>query len=286
MELKLPMELKLFNKKSKKPGTLILESIDFFQKPTFLDYLRGGLELNLSIAIDFTASNGSPKSPNSLHFMDPFKPNQYQTVIDSVSRILLNYDSDKQIPSFGFGGKPSYPTFSTAGVNHCFPLSGDFKNVNSFGLEHLMELYKYALQHVQLSGPTLFMPILQEAFKIANTSKMEGSRCYQILLILTDGEIHDMENTVDLIVRSCHLPISIIIVGVGDADFGKMVRLDGDQGLYNSKNQKAQRDIVQFVPFRQVNMNSELLAKELLEELPQQVVEYMVKLGIFRKSRK
>ncbi len=29
-----------------------------------------------------------------------------------------------------------------------------------------------------------------------------------------------------------------------------MVRLDGDNGLYNSQGKKAVRDIVQFVPFR------------------------------------
>jgi hypothetical protein len=59
-----------------------------------------------------------------------------------------------------------------------------------------------------------------------------------------------MEQTVDLIVNDCNLPLSIIIVGVGNAEFTNMVRLDGDNGLYNSQGKKAARDIVQFVPFR------------------------------------
>jgi hypothetical protein len=37
------------------------------------------------IAIDFTGSNGNPTSPNSLHFMDPVKPNQYQTAILAIA---------------------------------------------------------------------------------------------------------------------------------------------------------------------------------------------------------
>lgn len=61
-----------------------------------------------------------------------------------------------------------------------------------------------------------------------------------------------MDATIDLIVDNVDVPISIIIVGVGNADFGNMVRLDGDNGLYNSKGQKAMRDIVQFVPFRNI----------------------------------
>ena len=59
-----------------------------------------------------------------------------------------------------------------------------------------------------------------------------------------------MDKTVDLLVENCNLPLSLIIVGVGNADFTNMVRLDGDSGLYNSKGKKASRDIVQFVPFR------------------------------------
>ena len=73
-----------------------------------------------------------------------------------------------------------------------------------------------------------------------------------------------MDKTVDLLVQNCNLPLSIIIVGVGNADFTNMNTLDGDNGLYNSKGMKASRDIVQFVPFNQVHMNPELLAKELL----------------------
>lgn len=102
---------------------------------------------------------------------------------------------------------------------------------------------------------------MSEAFKLARICKNEGSNIYQILLILTDGEIHDMDATIDLIVANTDVPISIIIVGVGSADFGNMVRLDGDNGLFDSKGQKAMRDIVQFVPFRNIGESSTLLAQ-------------------------
>lgn len=89
-----------------------------------------------------------------------------------------------------------------------------------------------------------------------------------------------MDRTVDLIVGNSNLPLSIIIVGVGNASFNNMNILDGDNGLYDSKGRMANRDIVQFVPFNQVTGNSDLLAKELLAELPGQVVQYMSVMGI------
>lgn len=48
---------------------------------------------------------------------------------------------------------------------------------------------------------------------------------YQVLLLITDGVVGDMQNTVDKIVEGSGLPLSIVIVGVGTADFGPMVRV-------------------------------------------------------------
>lgn len=47
--------------------------------------------------------------------------------IKAVSDILLNYDSDKRIPSYGFGAKTPFQGY-LGGVSHCFPLSGDPSN--------------------------------------------------------------------------------------------------------------------------------------------------------------
>ncbi len=68
---------------------------------------------------------------------------------------------------------------------------------------------------------------------------------YHILLILTDGMIHDMPETTDLIVECANYPLSIIIVGIGNADFSNMEKLDGDEvRLRNQKGEPAVRDIV------------------------------------------
>ena len=74
---------------------------------------------------------------------------------------------------------------------------------------------------------------------------------YFVLLIITDGEITDMDQTRQAIVDSSRLPMSIIIVGVGKAEFKAMEVLDGDKGMLKSlSGVAAARDIVQFVPFR------------------------------------
>ena len=61
-----------------------------------------------------------------------------------------------------------------------------------------------------------------------------------------------MPATRDAIVQASCLPLSIIIVGIGGADFQAMEELDGDEegtGRLTSKGRAAQRDIVQVGEF-------------------------------------
>lgn len=111
-----------------------------------------------------------------------------------------------------------------------------------------------------------------------------------MLLIITDGIITDMEATKYAIVNSCELPMSIIIVGVGNEDFSAMEELDGDDKKLRAGNKVASRDIVQFVELRRFlgpnNVwSKELLAKEVLAEIPQQFVGWMKARGIFPKPQ-
>jgi len=66
-----------------------------------------------------------------------------------------------------------------------------------------------------------------------------------------------MNNTINSIIKAAYLPISVIIVGIGNADFSKMVVLDGDDGLWNNQGQKAKRDLVQFVPYNKFKHDPE-----------------------------
>lgn len=271
-------EFSLEHPKRKKPGTLKLNAFDVKETPTFFDYIRGGEQLNFIAAVDFTGSNGIPTNPTSLHALKTGGLNQYQQALWSIGEIILNYDYDKMVPMFGFGGKPKFPNFTSDKVLHCFPMTGNPTVAEVPGLQGMMDAYQNSLLHVELSGPTYFAPIISGAEQVAAASQFNN--VYTVLLIITDGEIHDMKETVDKIVECQSLPLSIIIVGVGNEDFVNMKTLDSDGGrLRNSKGIYASRDIVQFVPLREFASNPALLAKEVLAEIPKQLVEYKMMVG-------
>ena len=64
----------------------------------------------------------------------------------------------------------------------------------------------------------------------------QNNQKFNILLIITDGVINDMQATIDQIVRGSRLPMCLIIVGVGGANFDAMDQLDADEvPLYSQK---------------------------------------------------
>ena len=273
-------EFELSNPKKKKAtGSLKINTFQVEDRPQFIDFIRGGEQLSVMVAIDFTGSNGIPTHPSSLHAIRPNDLNEYQKAMYAVSEILLNYDYDRNVPLFGFGGKPRFPTLQSPKTLHCFPCTGNPQQQEVCDLRGIMDTYAYALGHVELSGPTLFNPLIQEAMKVASFNKSSGMPVYSILLILTDGAIHDMNETIESLIQASYLPLSIIIVGVGSSDFGAMETLDGDSGLFNRAGQKAARDIVQFVPFRNFKGNQAVLAQKVLAEVPEQLTAYMSLMG-------
>ncbi|WVZ21416.1 hypothetical protein V8G54_008738 [Vigna mungo] len=245
-----------------------IESVQY----TFLDYLAGGFELNFMVAVDFTASNGNPRLPDSLHYIDPSgRPNAYQRAIVEVGEVLQFYDSDKRFPTWGFGARPI-----DGPVSHCFNLNGSSHYCEVEGIQGIMMAYTSALHNVSLAGPTLFGPVISTAALIASQSVANGGRKYFVLLIITDGVVTDLQETKDAIVKASDLPLSILIVGVGGADFKEMEVLDADKGerLESSYGRVASRDIVQFVPFREVQSGFSVV-QALLAELPTQFLTYV-----------
>ncbi|KAL7152685.1 hypothetical protein ABFS83_04G115100 [Erythranthe nasuta] len=245
---------------------------------TFLDYLAGGYELNFMVAIDFTASNGNSRLPDSLHYIDPSgRPNAYQRAILDVGGVLQFYDYDKKFPAWGFGARPI-----DGPVSHCFNLNGSSNYCEVEGIHGIMTAYTSALHNVSLAGPTLFGHIVTNAAQIASASVARNERKYFVLLIITDGVITDLQETKDAFVMASDLPLSILIVGVGGADFKEMEILDADKGerLESSSGRVASRDIVQFVPFRDVQNGEVSVVQSLLAELPSQFLTYVRARGI------
>jgi Copine/C2 domain len=241
------------------------------QRPHFVDYLTGGLELELTIAIDFTGSNGDPRIPGALHYIHKDgQLNDYEKAITAVGSIIARYDSDQAFSCLGFGAK-----FGGV-IQHCFQIG---KSDKLQGIAGVLVGYRQVFETgLTMSGPTVFAEIIDltaaRARSKQDDAQRKGLQAYQVLLILTDGAVTDIQRTIEALQYAADAPLSIVIVGIGNADFGAMQFLDDFQ------RGSGGRDICQFVEFRRYQHNKSALTQATLEEIPDQLVDYFYNRGI------
>lgn len=136
---------------------LTLQGLKIERRHTFLEYIFGGCDIELSLAIDFTMSNGAIHDPKTLHSSDP-RRNQYLQVMQSVGNVLQYYNSSKMINLYGYGG--AFPA-APQRASHCFALNGNIFNPRVNGIPEAINHYQNALRNVNLYGPTYFSNVLE-----------------------------------------------------------------------------------------------------------------------------
>lgn len=193
--------------------------------------------------------------------------NDYEKAISAIVSILAKYDSDQKFPVVGFGAKYG------GVIQHCFQC-GNSDEVH--GVQGVLEAYRGVFRSgLVMSGPTVFTDVIRVAANRATASlqasQQRGLQTYSILLILTDGAVSDAQATAACLQQVGDSPLSVIIVGVGNADFSAMQFLDDVGG---------KRDLVQFVEFNKHAHNSVALTSETLREVPDQLTGFFQSKGI------
>jgi E3 ubiquitin-protein ligase RGLG len=190
---------------------------------------QAGLESsNLIVGVDFTKSNEwtgkNSFHGRSLHHIGD-TPNPYEHAISIIGSTLSNFDDDNLIPCYGFGDASTHD-------RDVFSFYPDDRPCNGF--PESLKRYRELVPHVRLAGPTSFAPIIEMAMTIVEKS---GGQ-YHVLLIIADGQVTrsvdtdvgrlspQEQMTVDAMVKASELPLSIVLVGVGDGPWDMMKQFD------------------------------------------------------------
>ena len=237
----------------------------------FIDLIENGLQIKISFAIDYTNSNKEYKNPKSLHYIgDPDKLNPYEHCLRCFGELVGSYDFEHKIAMFGYGG--IIP--STGETSHCFPISLTNSPI-AMGIDAAIKQYKDSLPKISLDGPTYFFPIFKENLAMIKDDAECPTSIYHLLVIVTDGTIHDLDEMKRQLIKNETQPISVCIVGVGDENFSKMYQLDCNTKPLEDKNgNKSKRDICQFVRYKDFRDRPDKLTESMLMLIPSQVEAY------------
>jgi hypothetical protein len=238
-------------------------------QPSFVDYVNGGCSIKVVIGIDYGASNGHPRSYDSLHYLDPEGTlNDYEKALTSLVGILEIYDDDRKFPVWGFGAD------FDGNTSNCFHCSGSREAVGVSGVTNAYKSPLRSCDKMTMNESTSYVQIIngasQHALQMSKLAESCGTQAYTILLVLTDGAGVHVGDTVDALKEVIESPLSVIFVGVGESNFEEMQFL-------NDALRKYGRDMVSFVQFNKYRSHLGALTAATLNEVPAQLVDFFQK---------
>ena len=237
----------------------------------FINYIKNGVQIKFSIGIDFTNSNGNINDANSLHRIVRGFNDDFEQAIKCFGPIMSHYHYDELFPVYGFG---AITNRNNPVPNMCFNINFN-ENPEIYTIDNVINHYHNCLKILSLSEPIQFCPVIRK--EIEMITRENNLLIYHVLMILTSGSLTDLDETIEAVIEASYLPFSLIIIGIGDGDFTKMMKFDINAIPANKK--RILRDSVKFVIFNAYKNNTEL-QKKVFEDIPNQIVEYYSKIKI------
>lgn len=237
---------------------------------TLVDYMRTGVEFAMTVAIDFSLKNRQKNDSKSLHNLTS-DSNSYLNALKCLAWFFRNFDSNGRYDIYGFGAKVGGSEY----VSHFFPIAS-----NVPGPEGVEQSYRDILPSLEFASPCYMHKIIQQLilpYERRAVYTPPGPLVYNILVILTQGDLDDFEDFKEQLVRASNLPFSVVIVGVGDTGFPQLTTADCDRSLMKSASGHfEERDFVQRVIYTNFRGDDRGFLHEAFAEIPRQLQEFMM----------
>ena len=242
---------------------------------SLVDYLSAGVGFESYIGIDF--------SDKKFHFVDISK-NQYINAIGGFRETLFDFQRNFEV--YGFGAnllKNKDSSFFNLSLT---------ENPNLLGLTSIKEAYTEYLKKNDLNennNNNYLSPLLNHIQKRIYEKKNLTNYNILFLLINKCPKKDDIQNTIDTLIHSSFLPLSIVIIGIGDNEN----EFKNIKNLYmnNNKSSKGIAKLMNnifFISMKECNYDDSILKNKCLKEIPKQMTTFyeLAKISINQISEK
>lgn len=289
---------KKYKKKRPHSGKLVIEDFTMVKQPEFFGLLQAGLEFKYHVAVDFTSSNGKIDDKQCHHYVHTNENrNLYSDCMQAIGNVVTDYDYIKDITATGFGASE---VLETTIKHDYFPLNRKTGINIAKGIDDMLDSYMHCRQSVNGGLSTNCATTIRTVRELAGRCRNEA--VYHILLILVDDSVSDMVQTLTELKRCDDEPMSVFFIGIGTGgrdQFAEMAKINPKPQVGLGKNkilqfmQKRLRKLTDFIKYNDMAFKcsnfdnrladhkischiSEMLAGELLADLPKQVEEYFL----------
>lgn len=208
----------LVSEGGKARGDLHIRNASLRNFHTFIDlHVKNGLNIVPVIGVDFSLANLTfDEKQQCIHTLKEGAPNDYVDVLRRVNS-AFKYFSQFML-GYGVGAR----TVDGEGpACNLFSMTGDFQDPFIHNEEELINSYSGTIRAVKLGLPVKFQNIIKVVCDFAQTEYGTASdpkyiKNYYVLILLMAGMIDDIEDSVNEILRAANLPMSVVIIKIGN----------------------------------------------------------------------
>ena len=255
-------EIKIIEKNEDLEKIIIqAEKVNNTNNNSLVNYLSAGISFESYIGIDF--------SDKMLHNVDIAK-NQYLNAIRGFRETLFDFQRNFEV--YGFGA--NLLDYKNDKDNSFFNLS--LSENPLFGLTKIKEAYIECLKKIDFSENNNYLsPLLNHIQK--RIYEKNNLTNYYILFLLINKcpKKDDIQNTIDALIQTSFLPLSIVIIGIGDNEneFNNIKNLYMNNNV-SSKGIKKFINNIFFISMKECNYEDSILKDICLKEIPRQLTSF------------
>ena len=231
---------------------------------SIFDYLKSGVKFSCFISMDYSKSkNNSSLKDNQINYLN---------ILNNVSNAIVNYTKNHLFYVLGYGAK----TFNSSSSKAIFNLNMKENDSGINTIEKVIQHFNSSLFDSKIipEGNVILSSLIKEVTN--QIYKLYEIRYYNISFIVTRGNIEqsDIQNTIDAIIESSYLPLTIFIIGVGKNDFTKMKMVGKDHKCSSLGMEKMRNNVLFASLIDDFSNDDEKLISWCIKELSKQIINF------------
>ena len=245
--------------------SIALDKSSNHEKDIYLfDYLKLGIRLNCFLSFDFSKKGNALVKKINLN------------ILKYLIERFIGFTNDQLFHVTGFGATSKTSPY----YNHPVFKIG---NSDSYNLDNIRIYDKNNLENIIPEKKIILSPLIEKITQDIN--QLYQNHLYYVSFVLLSGDVdkYDQKNTIDKIIISSYLPLSIIIIGVGDHDFTEMKTFFNKEHKFSSKGIPRNKNNVIFTTIKSHSLASETISY-CLKELSKQIIEFYQLIKFFPKN--
>lgn len=260
--------------KLQKTGHMQILKSRLIDRPTFLQYLKGGCELDVMVAVDCEQSIDHADEKKAARFVHGSWLNNYQAALEKIGTLMECYSRTHHFQMWGFNAQ------SIEENENVFVMSDKVA-----GKHGLLKSYE---RHCQRRNPLVVRnvdshlgPLITKAMYRA-IQESEHRHCYSVLVVLTSGRASDLQSMTDSINRAAtDAPISIVFIGCEDDNLDMLEHFFERNKIQRSiSGIRISRECTTFTSFVDCDNDVTKVIADGFEEVPEQMVQRFFQGGV------